>query len=309
LAGPELPKVLVVFGATGVGKTETACLVAREIAGEIVSADSRQLYRRMDVGTGKPTPSELSAARHHLIDVLEPTERFDAARFSQEARRCFLEIAARGRIPMLVGGTGLYVKAALEGLFPAPGTDEELRRRLRAQEAESRGCLYERLKSVDPARADELSPRDLTRVIRALEVFELTGRPMSRIRAEWRPVRWPHLSFGLSRPREELYRRIDARVDAMARAGLREEVQGLLESGVPAGAPGLRTIGYRETVAHLAGELTLDQALALVKRNTRRYAKRQMTWFRRVPDSRWITLGGPHEAASLIVRNWRSAGP
>jgi tRNA dimethylallyltransferase len=309
LAGPELPKVLVVVGATGVGKTETACLVAREIAGEIVSADSRQLYRGMDIGTGKPGASELSAARHHLIDVLEPTERFDAARFSAEARRCFLEIAARGMTPMLVGGTGLYVKAALEGLFPAPGRDEELRRRLRAQEERDQGCLYERLKSVDPGRAGELSPRDLTRVIRALEIFELAGVPMSKIQAEWRPVRWPHLSFGLARPREELYRRIDARVEAMAQGGLRDEVRGLLDRGVPAGAPGMRTIGYRELVAHLDGGLTTEEALALVKRNTRRYAKRQMTWFRRMPGPSWITLGEPRDAASEIVRRWCDAGP
>lgn len=308
MAGPELPKVLVVVGATGVGKTETACIAAREIGGEIVSADSRQLYRGMHVGTGKPEPAELRAARHHLIDVLDPAERFDAARFSAEARRCFLEIAGRGRTPMLVGGTGLYVRAALEGLTPFPGTDEGLRRRLRAQEALRPGCLHERLMSVDRRRAAELSPRDLTRIVRALEVFELTGEPMSQVQAGWSPKPWPHLSYGLTRPRGELYGRIDARVDAMAQRGLLSEVRGLLGSGVPAGAPGLRTIGYREIVAHLAGELTMEEALVLVKRNSRRLAKRQITWFRRMPVRRWITLGDPSEAASEIVRDWRQAG-
>lgn len=290
MAAVERPRVLVIVGPTGVGKTEVACLVARRIKGEIVSADSRQIYNGMDIGTGKPGRRELEAAVHHMIDVASPEEYFDAARFCAESRRYFVQIASRGKTPMLVGGTGLYVKAAMEGLFPAPVRDEGLRARLWKEERADPGCLYRRLELVDPRKARELSPRDLVRIVRALEVHELTGIPMSEAHDSWKPESWSHVVFGLARDREDLYRRIDARVMEMVREGLFDEVRGLLRAGVSYDAPGMRTIGYREIAAHLRGEIGRDEAISLVQRNSRRYAKRQMTWFKRMRVHMWIVI-------------------
>lgn len=287
------------------GKTATACLIAQELQGEIVSADSRQIYKGLDIGTAKPEPRELESAKHHMLDVVEPSEYFDAARFSSMARECFERIAADGKVPMLVGGTGLYIKAALEGLFPGPGRDKTLREKLRAEERAAPGSLHGRLRDVDPKKATKVSPRDLGRIIRALEVYELTGVPLSEAQATWPPDSLPHLTVGLNRPRDELYRRIDSRVMQMVRSGLFEEVKSLLEGGVPADAPGLKTIGYREIVAHLAGDLDREEAVDLVVRNSRRYAKRQMTWFRGMSVWRWISLSETPDAATQVVREWR----
>jgi tRNA dimethylallyltransferase len=252
----------------------------------------------MDIGTGKPGRRELEAAVHYMIDVASPEEYFDAARFCAESRRHFVEIASRGNTPMLVGGTGLYVKAALEGLFPAPARDESLRARLRGEEEHAPGCLYRRLGLVDPRKAKELSPRDLIRIVRALEVYELTGIPMSEAHDSWKPESWPHVIFGLARDREDLYRRIDSRVMEMVREGLFEEVKDLLRAGVRHDTAGMRTIGYREIAAHVRGEIGRDEAISLVQRNSRRYAKRQMTWFGRMRVHMWIMMaesgeGGP----------------
>ncbi len=300
MAGPDLPRVLVIVGPTGVGKTDVACRVARELDGEIVSADSRQIYKGMDIGTGKAEPEEPAAAPHHMLDVVEPSETFDAARFGASARGCFSEIASRDMTPMLVGGTGLYVKAALEGLFPGPRGDEGLRRRLREEEARVPGCLHRRLGLVDPAKAGQLNPKDLTRIIRAIEVYELTGVPLSEAQAGWTARPWPHVAFGLTRPREELYARIDARVREMVERGLFEEASRLMHAGFGEGSPGLKTIGYREAVDHLKGRISEDEAISLIQRNTRRYAKRQMTWFSRMAVKSWVVLGDPDEAVVRI---------
>ncbi len=312
MAAAERPRVLVIVGPTGVGKTEVACMVARRINGEIVSADSRQIYSGMDIGTGKPGRRELEAAVHHMIDVASPEEYFDAARFCAESRRYFVEIASRGKTPMLVGGTGLYVKAALEGLFPAPARDEDLRVRLWGEEKRAPGCLYRRLELVDPRKSKELSPRDLVRIVRALEVHELTGIPMSEAHDSWKPESWPHTVFGLARDREDLYRRIDSRVMEMVREGLFEEVKGLLMAGVGHDSPGMRTIGYREIAAHVRGEIGGDEAISLVQRNSRRYAKRQMTWFGRMHVHTWIMIaeskeGGPASEMDRLDRAPRSS--
>jgi tRNA dimethylallyltransferase len=300
-------KVLVIVGPTGVGKTEVACLVAREIGGEIVSADSRQMYRGLDIGTDKPDRATLKMIPHHMVDVLDPAEQFDAARFAAMARDCFEEISARGKVPILVGGSGLYVKAALYGLFKAPSRDEDLRARLLKEDERRPGGMHARLVKVDPDRASELDRADLQRIVRALEFYELTGRKMSRSLKEWSPQSWPHVAVGLVRPRGELYRRIDARVEEMIRQGLLMEVQSLLEGGLDAESPGLRSIGYREAVACLAGEITSDDAVALIQRHSRRYAKRQMTWFKRMSVTRWISVGDPGDCASQIVGIWGAA--
>jgi tRNA dimethylallyltransferase len=295
-------------GPTGVGKTEVACLVAEEIGGEIVSADSRQMYRGLDVGTDKPDKDVLKKAPHHLLDILDPSERFDAARFSAMARDCFGDIGARGKVPMLVGGSGLYVKAALFGIFPSPSKDKDLRARLEDQENETPGSLYERLRRVDPDRAAQLRPADGHRVVRALEFFELTGVRMSEAQKKWVADGWPHLAVGLTRPRWELYRRIDLRVTQMFEKGLLEEVRSLLERGVPPDSPGLASIGYEETLRHLEGDLSRDEMVALIQRNSRRYAKRQVTWFKRMPLSGWISPDDAPRAASEVVALWRGEG-
>lgn len=306
-ARADRPRVLVIVGPTGVGKTEVSCLVAREIGGEIVSADSRQMYRGLDVGTDKPDKAVLKKAPHHLLDILDPSERFDAARFSAMARDCFVDIGARGKVPMLVGGSGLYVKAALFGIFPSPSKDENLRARLDTQEDENPGSLHERLRRVDPDRAAQLRPADRHRIVRALEFFELTGVRMSEALEKWVADGWPHLAVGLTRPRRELYRRIDLRVTQMFERGLLKEVRSLLDRGVPADSPGLDSIGYEEALTHLAGELSRDEMIALIQRNSRRYAKRQLTWFRRMPLSGWISLDDAPRAASKVVALWRHA--
>jgi tRNA dimethylallyltransferase len=305
LAAADASPILVIVGATGVGKTSTACRVAAALGGEIVSADSRQIYKGLDIGTAKPSAEELRAARHHMINVADPREFFDAGRYSEDARALFKSVAARDRVPVLVGGTGLYLRAALEGLFPGPKRDDALRERLRAEERMDPGCLHRRLRHVDPVKAEQLSPRDLIRVLRALEVYELTGVPLSKAQAEWSPEPVHHVAIGLTRPREELYRRIDSRVLEMVKLGLFEEVERLLASGLPPDAPGLKTIGYREIVSCLKGEISRSEAAGLIQRNTRRYAKRQMTWFRRMSIRRWISLEDPNEAAEEIVGLWR----
>lgn len=305
MAAADSTPILVIVGPTGVGKTSTACDVASRIGGEIVSADSRQIYRRLDIGTAKPVESELLAARHHMIDVADPQEYFDAGRFCSEARRHFESIAGRGCVPMLVGGTGLYIRAAIEGLFPGPKRNDELRARLREQERGDPGVLYRRLLSVDPVKAKQVSPRDLIRILRALEVYELTGIPLSRAQAEWKRRPLAHCAFGLSRPREDLYSRIDSRVLEMVEGGLFEEVKGLLDSGLSADAPGLKTIGYREIVACLRGEIGREEAISLVQRNSRRYAKRQITWFKHMSIEKWIGLETAKDAAGEIIDGWR----
>jgi len=300
-------KLLVIVGPTGVGKTEVACILGRRLGGEVVSADSRQIYRGMDIGTGKPSREQLASVKHHMIDVADPAEAFDAARFAGMARDCIEEIRSRGATPMLVGGTGFYVKATLYGLAEAPGRDEGLRERLRAEESRRPGSLYERLQKLDPVRARELSPNDLVRIVRALEIIELTGRPASELRRRSAPDPVPHVAFGLIRPRSELYRAIDARVDAMVEAGLFEEVEELLRRGVPEWAPGLRTIGYREAIQCLKGRLEKREAIEAIKRNSRRYAKRQLTWFRRTSVRRWISVSDPGQAALAIEAEYAAA--
>jgi tRNA dimethylallyltransferase len=299
--------VLVIVGATGVGKTEVACHVAQEVGGEIVSADSRQMYRGMNIGTDKPGVAALDMAPHHLIDVIDPTEQFDAARFGAMARACFEEIASRGRVPMLVGGSGLYVKASLFGLFPSPPREENLRARLLAEEERRPGSLFKRLMQVDPGRATQLDPADRARVLRGVEFFELTGNKMSESLSEWTADSWPHVAVGLTRPRRDLYRRINGRVEEMLEKGFLEEVRSLLDGGTPPDSPGLQSIGYSEVVAHLAGELSKDETVALIQKNSRRYAKRQMTWFKRMSVTQWISFDDAASAAAQVVRLWREA--
>jgi len=283
-------KVAVLAGPTAVGKTRVALALAPEVGAEIINADSLQVYRELDIGTAKPTPEERALVPHHLIDIVAPDEPYDAARYLQDGRRVIGELARRGVPPLVVGGTGLYIKALLSGLFPDGGKYEDVRRRLR-QELAALGlpALYARLGRLDPETARRLTPGDTYRILRALEVVEGSGTPLSVLAAAHRFADRPYetLKLGLTLPREELYARIEARVEAMLAAGWLEEVRRLL-SRYPPNLKPLRALGYRHLVAYLKGETGLAEAVAAIKRDTRRYAKRQLTWFRADPEMEWF---------------------
>lgn len=286
--------VVAIVGPTGVGKTELAVMLARDWPIEAVSVDSRQVYRRMDIGTGKPSVAERRALAHHLLDVAEPDEPYDAARFAREAAAAITGIRAGGRWPVLVGGTGLYLRALVRGLAPLPPGDPELRRRLRAEAAaEGAPALHRRLAALDPESAARVHPRDLVRVTRALEIGLLSGRPASALRrGPWRDGtgRYRLVTLGLTMGREALYARLDARVERMLADGLLAEVEGLLAAGFAPDLPAMQGIGYRHLLPVLRRGAPLADAVRAMKRDTRRYAKRQWTWFGHEPDVQWVSV-------------------
>jgi tRNA dimethylallyltransferase len=278
-------------GPTASGKTSLALALATRLGAEIVSLDSMALYRGMDIGTAKPTPEERAAVPHHLIDVIEPDEETSVAEYVAAAERAVGEITERGRVPLFVGGTPLYLKALLRGIFSGPPADWELRRRLLATaEAQGNEQLHAQLAAVDPAAAKRLHPRDVRRVIRAIEVFEKTGRTISEHQQQFdraRPAEQCRV-YVLDWPREQLLKRIDARVDAMFAAGLVDETRRLLAGPHPPGRTASQAVGYREVIAHLRGQRDLEATIAEVKLRTRQFAKRQMTWFRSLSECRWL---------------------
>lgn len=302
-AGIEQPLSLVVIcGPTASGKTALALRLAEHFAVEIISADSRQVYRQMDIGTAKATAEERALVRHHLVDVVDPDEDFTAADFLQLGREALAEIAGRGHLPLVVGGTGLYIEALLRGLVDAPGADPDLRRELlQWEEKHGPGSLHKRLQAVDPVLAEQLAPRNLVRIVRALEVFYQSGQPLSELQARHAAVPSPFrvITIGLAPQRELLYERIDRRVEAMMAAGLLTETEALLASGYSPRLKALQTIGYRECIDHLAGDTSLQEAVGLIQRNSRRYAKRQMTWFKR--DNEIIWLDSLREFAKVLM--------
>jgi len=305
----QKPKAVIVCGSTGVGKTGFAIQLAKIFEGEIVGADSMQIYRRMDIGTAKPDPAEQAAVTHHLVDMVDPDTPFDAQKYAVEAFQIVLELTARTVLPFVVGGTGLYIKALTFGLFDAESTDSSLRDRLK-QEALAEGSLplYERLTAVDPDTAKKLHANDTYRIIRALEIYEITGTPLSAYhrRHRFRQRRLNTLTLGLEVDREQLYRRIDARVDAMLNAGLLNEVRGLLDDGYAPELKSMQSIGYRHMIDFIHHRMSWEEAVRTMKRDTRRYAKRQMTWFRAVPDIIWLS---PQEIgrAEDLIRHFLSA--
>lgn len=286
-------KLIVVAGPTASGKTALAIALARELGGEVVSADSMQIYRGMDIGTAKASPEERAAAAHHMLDVAAPEEEYSVARYVEEAAACCEDILARGRVPILAGGTGLYIDSLLSGRdFADRAEDRALREALGAQyDAEGGAAMLERLARVDPERAEKLAPGDKRRIVRALEVYELTGETISAHDARTRalPPRYESARIVLSYARrDDLYARIDARVDKMLSRGLFNEVASLLARGVPGDCTAMQAIGYKEAVLALRGEISHAEAAALIKQNSRRYAKRQLTWFRRWEDALFI---------------------
>jgi tRNA dimethylallyltransferase len=294
---------IFIAGPTAVGKSAVALALAEQCGGEIISVDSMQVYRGLDLGTAKPTAAERARVPHHLIDVAELTEAFDAAKFAALAERAVKEIQARGRLPIFCGGTGLYFKAYLEGLGEAPPSDEKLRAEL---EAVSLAELMRELEQRDPvtfAKIDRNNPR---RVIRALEVIRLTGKPFSAQRAEWNPSSTLHPSsshfYCLSRQSTDLHARINARVDEMFAAGLVEETRQLLQHGLEQNKTALQAIGYRQVVEHLRGERALAETIELVKIKTRQFAKRQLTWFRKHAKARWIEVNPDTPVAQICIQ-------
>ena len=284
-------KTIIICGPTGIGKTAFAIDLAEAFHGEIIGADSMQIYRQMDIGTAKPTPDERAKIVHHMVDIVDPDEPFDAESYAQRAMDIIESLAGRQILPVVAGGTGLYIKALEYGLFDAPPVDNALREHLRS-EALNLGteALLQRLKQVDPVTAEKVHPYDTYRITRALEIFELTGLPISAIqrRHQFQEKRLNTLKLGLKMERQALYDRIDRRVDMMISDGLLDEVRDLLGAGYPAGLKSMQSIGYRHMTDYLSGRLNWTQTVETLKRDTRRYAKRQLTWFRADKDIVWI---------------------
>jgi tRNA dimethylallyltransferase len=303
---------LILTGPTGSGKSAVALELAERVGGEIVAMDSMTLYRGMDVGTAKPAAAEQLRVRHHLIDVLDPWESANVAWWLDRAAAACADIRARGKRPLFVGGTPFYLKALACGLFDAPPTDPELRRRLEA-EADRVGpqALHDRLRTVDPPAADRLHPNDVRRVVRALEVWEATGRPISAFQQTWdtpafagrRAEAPPPPGVVLEWPRDELYRRIDARVDAMLGAGWLDEVRRLRER--PLSKEAAQALGYRELIAYLDGVCDWAETIARIKIRTRQFAKRQLTWFRGLPACRPCPADRPG-IADRVLNLWEN---
>lgn len=287
------PKIAVITGPTASGKTALGVALAETLHGEVVSADSMQIYRRMDIGTAKPTPEEMRGVPHHMIDVAEPEENYSVARYVAEASACVDDILARGKLPVVVGGTGLYIDSLVSGRTFADGSsDSALRQELneRYDEIGGEGLLGE-LRKVDPERAQKLHAADKKRIVRAMEVYILTGRTITQHDAETRarPPRYDAARIALDfTERADLYARIDRRVDTMVEAGLFDEVRTLLASGVPGDCTAMQAIGYKEAAGAVRGEITEAEAAERIRQESRRYAKRQLTWLRRDPSLFWI---------------------
>lgn len=301
------PSITAIVGPTALGKTSVAVCLAHMLGGEIVSADSVAVYRGLDIGAAKPTAEERAQVRFHVVDVADPDEPFTVAHFKELALKALREIAERGAVPLVVGGTGLYVRVLLDdyGLVQTPA-DPRVRAELAAEaDRLGAGALHQRLCVLDPVAAARIHPNDRVRIIRALEVVNVSGVPISELQARdaagRRPL--PSRRIGFTANREWLYRRINNRVDAMVAAGLREEVTGLLEKGYPPNLRSLMTLGYKEMVAHVLGHASLDETVDLIKRNTRKFAKRQLTWFRADRTIQWMDVTGrePTEVAARIA--------
>ena len=295
----KVKNLVIVLGPTAVGKSATAILLARRFRGEIINCDSMQVYKGFDIGTDKIPIDQRNDIPHHLIDVADPSAQFTAAEFVKQATAAAASIRAKKKLPIIAGGTGLYLKALIDGLFPEGKKEPHIRQKLE-QEAETKGLenLRKRLEDIDPVYAGKIGKNDRIRIIRALEVYHSTKKPIS----EHFFLTRSHikdffvLRIGLKLERKELYRRIEHRVDRMFEQGIVEEVEALLRSGVDASSPPFRALGYKHVLSHLRGELSLQEAVELAKRETRHYAKRQMTWFRKMDGILWFA---PQDFSSI----------
>jgi tRNA dimethylallyltransferase len=298
-------KLVVILGPTACGKTALSLLVAKKLQGEIISGDSMQVYRYMDIGTAKITKDEMQGIPHHLIDILEPDQPYSVADFQKMARRLITEINSRGKLPIIVGGTGLYISSVIDSyLFTAQSAqDMEFRKRQKKlYAAEGAGELYSRLQVIDPQAAAKIHPHDAHRLIRALEVYEKTGRPISQLQKESQALPKPDYLLsviGLTLERKKLYQRIEQRVDMMIKMGLKEEVASLLAAGYDPQSQAMQGLGYRQIARFLLGQTDEEIAVSDLKRDTRHFAKRQFTWFRRDERIKWFDIDDYQDMTSV----------
>src|SRR5579864_1003674 len=298
-------KVIAILGPTGSGKSELALCVAASFGGEVVNCDSLQVYRYFDVGTAKLPPEARQGIPHHLIDILDPDQVFTAGEYARLGRRVLDEISMRGRLPVVAGGTGFYLRALIDGLFPGPQRDQVLRDRLAARERRKSGSLHRLLRRFDPEAAGRIHPRDVPKVTRALEVCLVTRRPVTELFQQGREALGGYriLKIGLSPPREQLYEKLDRRTKQMFETGLIDEVRGILARGFAATVKPFESHGYRQAIQFINGELKLDEAIFYSQRNTRHYAKRQMTWFRQEAGMEWFSGFGDETQIQQAVRD------
>jgi tRNA dimethylallyltransferase len=287
-------KLVIILGPTGIGKTPLVLGLAQIMGAEIVAADSVQVYRYMDIGSAKATREEQALVPHHLIDVVDPDEEYSAGRYREEAQRAVTLVSENGRLVLVSGGTGFYIKALVRGLFAQPQPQEKYREELRSLEAkEGKGYLYRELIKVDPETAEKIHPNDTYRTMRALEVYHLSGTPLSEHHAshEFQDSMYDFLQVGLFLEREQLYRRINERCDRMMAEGFLDEVHSLMDRGYHAGLKSMQSLGYRHLCNYLEAPISLEDTVRIMQRDTRRYAKRQMTWFRSDPSIVWVNKG------------------
>ena len=297
-------KIIVIGGPTATGKTKLSVELAKKFNGEIVSSDSVQIYKKLNIGSAKPTKEEMSGITHHLIDILEPTETFSVYDFTELAKAAINDISSRGKLPIVVGGTGLYISSLVDNVSFAEGeSDLSLRKKLN-DEAEKTGAdaMHLKLAQIDPEAAEKIHPNNIKRVIRALEIYYSTGKTMTEHNSVSKLIESPYDAkmYALTTDREIIYSRIDTRVDVMVKEGLIEEVSSLLASGVTRDMQSMQGIGYKEIVSYLEGEISKEEAIDAVKQNSRRYAKRQLTWFRRDERYTWLDINEKIDVSELI---------
>ena len=297
-------RVIVITGPTCSGKSYLGLKLAQLVSGEIISADSRQIYKRLNIATAKPTPDELKKIKHHFIDILNPDEDYDANKFSIDAENVIDDIHKRKKTAIVAGGSGLYVKALIDGIVDSADKDENLRKELLAKRNKfGNEFLYNELKKVDPISADKMLPQNWKRVIRALEVFYLTGKPIwQHHSSQNKNSKFSFYQIGLNWDREVLYTRIEERIDKMIEDGLVDEVNSILNDGYDKNLNSLNTVGYKEIISYLEKEITLIRAIELFKRNTRRYAKRQLTWFRADERIKWFNVSSQNDIDDLTFQ-------
>ncbi len=295
-------RVPIIVGPTGVGKTQFSLRLAEKIELEIISADSRQIYRYMDIGTAKPTATQRNAVVHHFIDIKFPDEYYSAGSFSREARTAIDEISRRGKLPVVVGGAGFYIRALVDGFFEAEIRSDEVKRKLQtAVKLTGLEPFYEKLKQVDPLSAQRIHHNDRQRILRALEVWEIAGIPLSQFhQEEIISADFQAIYIGLNMDRQSLYDKIERRVDEMIRNGLIDEVKRLMQMGYSEQLPSLQTVGYKETFDYLKGRISHVQMIELIKQNSRNYAKRQLTWFKRMRNIHWIDIDDNPDPLSIF---------
>ncbi len=292
-------RVIVLLGPTASGKTSLSILIAKALKTEIISADSMQIYRGMDIGTAKPTKEQLTQVPHHMIDIVEPSERFSVGQYIRAVVPIIERLHSEGKIPLVVGGTGLYIRAMTKGLFEVPQPPQGLREKLKEIAKEDPQSLYTELQKLDPEKAEELNPTDLRRIIRALEVIFTTGKAMSDLQKNLtRRFPYEFIKIGIKRDRKELYKLIEQRVDEMFNEGLVDEVRRFLEKRPSEVA--LQAIGYKEVIEYLQGTCSLEETIRKVKKATKAYAKRQFTWFKKEPSIQWVDITGLYEPEEIF---------